>query len=256
VPSMVIYLWLAIRPEANLGFTISLGAIIAGAMVVASFFLPHLKPGAIHVTPTHAPGISYAESVKRLLRNRSYLVVLLVYFLVASSFAIQAIYSAPMLEDAGLNRKWIGPSQCIGVILEIILFRWQFKLLARLPLTVTILIGITAMVGRHLIFWLSDNVVLLVASHLLTGIVVVYHHIGVSVLINTIAPREIKSTAQTMLILCGSGLGPMLANFGVGWIAAATGQNLRFVFAFATFLALAGGIILVMNARRLNEAVK
>jgi len=256
VPSLIIYLWLALRPGANLSFTIFLGIGIAGSMIVASFWLPHLKPGAIHVTPTHAPGIGYVESVKRLLCNRSYLVVLVVYFLVASSFAIQAIYSAPMLEDAGLARKWIGPSQCIGVILEIILFNWQFKLLARLPLSATILVGIAAMFIRHLIFWLSDNVWLLVGSHVLTGVVVVYHHIGVSVLINTIAPREVKSTAQTLLILCGSGLGPMLANFGVGWIAAATGQNLRFVFAFATGLALLGGIIVALNARRLNEAVK
>lgn len=256
VPSLIIYLWLALRPEADLWFTVYLGIGIAGAMVVASFWLPHLKPGAIHVTPTHAPGIGYIESVKRLLCNRSFLVVLSVYFLVASSFAIQAIYSAPMLEDAGLERKWIGPSQCIGVILEIILFNWQIKLLARLPLSATILVGIAAMVGRHLIFWLSDNVFLLVASHLLTGVVIVYHHIGVSVLINTIAPREVKSTAQTLLILCGSGLGPMLANFGVGWITAATGQNLRMVFAFATALALTGGVILVINARKLNAAVK
>ncbi len=256
VPSLVIYVWLGMRPEASLGFTISLGACIAGSMVAASFWLPHLEPGAVHVSPGHEPGIGYIESVKRLLCNRSYLVVLVVYFLVASSFALQAIYSAPMLEDAGLARKWIGPSQCIGVILEIILFNWQVKLLARLPLSATILVGIAAMVGRHLIFWLSDNVGLLVVSHLLTGVVVVYHHIGVSVLINTIAPREVKSTAQTLLILCGSGLGPMLANFGVGWITAATGQNLRSVFAFATALALSGGIILILNARRLNAAVK
>jgi MFS family permease len=75
-------------------------------------------------------------------------------------------------------------------------------------------------------------------------------------LINTIAPRQVKSTAQTLLILCGSGLGPMLANFGVGWITASYGQNLRLVFAFAAVLAASGGIILMLNAKRLNAALK
>lgn len=256
VPSILIYGWIALHPGVELGFTIHLGIGIALAMAVASFWLPHLKPGAVHVSPAHEPGVGYIDSVKTLLRSHSYLIVLAVYSLVASSFAIQAIYSAPMLEDSGLDRRWIGPSQCIGVVLEIILFNWQSRLLARLPMSAGILIGIGAMVLRHAIFWLSDNLVLLVASHVLTGVVIVYHHIGVSVLVNAIAPKEVKSTAQTLVILCGSGLGPMLANFGVGWITATHGQNLRLVFAFATLLSVVGGIILLANVRRLNAGVQ
>jgi MFS family permease len=94
-----------------------------------------------------------------------------------------------------------------------------------------------------------------VGSHLLTGVVVVYHHIGISVLINAIAPREVRSTAQTLMVLVGSGLGPMLTNLGVGWIAAVTGQNLRAVFGFATVLAVLGGLLLILRAKKLNAAV-
>jgi len=256
VPSVLIYGWLALNPAHQLDFTIHLGIGVSAAMAIASFWLPHVEPGAIHVGPAHEPGLGYVESVRRLLANRSYVVVLVIYAVVASSFAIQAIYSAPLLEDAGLARKWIGPSQCIGVVLEIILFNWRFKLLERMPMPMTILIGVVAMIGRHMIFWLSDSVPLLVASHLLTGVVVVYHHIGVSVLVNAIAPREVKSTAQTLIILCGSGLGPMLANFGVGWITATRGQGLRPVFGFATTLAVIGGEILLINLRRLNVATR
>lgn len=255
LPSIVIYVWLLWRPGTDLVFTVHLGIGLAVVMAGVSFRLPHLPPGALHVGPAHAPGLTYLESVKRLLRNSGYVTAIAVYFLVASSFAIQGIYAGPLLEDAGLAREWIGPSQCIGVLVEIALFLWQGKLLSRLSIANTILVGIGAMVVRHLIYWLSDDLWLLVASHALTGVVIVYHHIGISILINAIAPREVRSTAQTLMILVGSGLGPMLTNLGVGWIAASTGQNLRMVFAFATGLAVLGGLLLIARAKKLNAAV-
>ena len=252
VPSGLIFLWHAWRPGASLSVTIFLGLALALAMVLAAARLPRLPPGALHVGPSHAPGITYFESVRRLLCNPSYVTALVVYFLVASSFGLQGIYAAPLLEDAGLPRRWIGPSQCLGVVVEIVLFRWQSRWLGRLSIAGTILVGIGALVVRHVIFWQSDNRWLLVASHLLTGIVIVYHHIGVSVLINTIAPREVRSTAQTLLLLFGSGVGPMFANGAVGWITATTGQDLRMVFAFATGLAVLGGLLLIARAKHLN----
>lgn len=255
LPSGVIYAWMALWPATGLVFTVHLGIVLAVAMVVVSCRLPHLPPGALHVGPEHAPGLTYLESVKRLLHNGGYMTALAVYFLIASSFGIQGIYASPLLEDAGLPRKWIGPSQCIGVFLEIALFLWQGKLLSRLSIAGTVLVGIGALIVRHLIFTFSDNLWLLVGSHLLTGIVVVYHHIGISVLINAIAPKEVRSTAQTLMILVGSGLGPMLTNLGIGGIAAATGQNLRAVFGFATALAVLGGLLLVIRAKKLNAAV-
>ena len=255
LPSGAIYAWLVLHPGTDLVFTVYLGIALAVAMVAVSFRLPHLPPGALHVGPLHAPGISYLESVKRLFRNGGYVTALAVYFLVASSFGIQGIYAAPLLEDAGLPRHWIGPSQCIGVFVEIILFRWQSTLLSRMSISGTVLVGIGAMIVRHLIFTFSDNLWLLVGSHALTGIVIVYHHIGISVLINAIAPREVRSTAQTLMILFGSGVGPMLANLAIGSITSATGQNLRMVFAFATGLAVLGGLLLIARAKRLNAAV-
>lgn len=254
IPSAVVYLWLVIHPGTNLVFTLYLGMGLAFLMMLIAMRLPHVPPGAIHVGPTHPPGLGYLASIKLLLRNRAYLTALIVYFLVASSFNIQAIYSSPALEDAGLAREWIGPSLCVGVVLEVILFRWQSKLLNRLSISGTIMVGVVAMVLRHLVFWLSDNLFLLIISHLLTGVVIVYHHIGMSILVNHLAGREVKSTAQTLLILLGSGVGPMLANGAVGWITAASGQNLRLVFAFAAGLALLGGILLAVQARKLNEA--
>lgn len=255
IPSLFIYVWLAAVPGNNLAFTLYFGTGLALAMAVVAFWLPHLPPGAVHVGPEHPAGFSYFASVRKLLANGGYVTALTVYFLVASSYNIQANYFSPLLEDVGLARKWIGPSQCVGVVVEVILFRWQTRLLSRLSISNTILIGVGAMIIRQLVLTFADAPWILIASHALTGVVIVYHHIGISVLINAIAPTQVRSTSQTMMILFGSGVGPLLANVAIGWISEATGQNLRMVFLFATCLATLGGLLLALRSKHLNSAI-
>lgn len=254
LPSAIVYFWLAANPEMDLTVTIHLGTGIAALMFFASFTLPHTPLGVTHTLETDEPGLTYTQAIIKLARNPAYLILLAVYFLVASSFAIQAIYSPALLEEEGMARKWIGPAQCIGVVLEVFLFEWQKKFLHRLTYAHTILVGCVCMLFRHLIFSFSDNMTWLILSHLFTGMVIVFHHIGASMLVNAIAPKEVRSTAQTLLVLFGSGLGPMFANFCVGLIAQGTDQNLRMIFLFAAGLSAVGTVILWLSVRKLNDA--
>lgn len=254
LPSGAIFYWLAMNPGTDLTFTVYFGVGIAAAMFVTSFFLPHTPLGVTHTLETDEPGLSYPQAIRKLAATPAYLILLVVYFLVASSFAIQAIYSPMLLEEEGLARKWIGPAQCIGVVLEVWLFQWQKKFLHRLTYAHTILVGAVFMLFRHLVFAFSDNMVLLILSHLFTGLVIVFHHIGASILVNAIAPKEVRSTAQTLLILFGSGLGPMFANYCVGQIARSTNDNLRMIFLFAAGLSAVGSVILLLSCRSLNSA--
>jgi len=254
LPSGILFYWLAVDPAMDLTITIHLGMAIAAIMFLVSFSLPHTPLGVTHTLETDEPGLTYGQGIRKLAANPAYLILLAVYFLVASSFAIQAIYSPALLEEQGLARKWIGPAQCIGVVLEVFLFQWQKKFFGRLSHAHAILIGAVCMLLRHLVFSFSDSLALLILSHLFTGMVIVFHHIGASILVNAIAPREVRSTAQTLLVLFGSGLGPMFANFCVGLIARETGQNLRMIFLFAAALSALGCAILCLSTRRLNHA--
>lgn len=258
IPSAIIFYFLATNPKLDLVYTVYLGMGIGVLMLGTSFFLPHTPSGTAHIVsdPETETGLTYFQAVRKLMTNKAYLIVLVVFFLVASSFSIQAIYSPLMLEQMGLERKWIGPAQCIGVVLEVFLFIWQRRFLHRLSYAGTILVGAVAMLLRHFIFAFSDSLTLMIVSHLLTGLVIVFHHIGASVLVNAIAPKEVRSTAQTLLVLFGSGLGPMTANLSVGFISEATNQNLRMVFLFAACLACLGTTILALSAGRLNRAAR
>ena len=251
LPSLPVFLWLAARPGADFEFVVWLSAGLCLAMMAVSFALPHTPPGATHKTEPGTTRLGYWAGLRLLLRNPSYLVVLGSFLLVSASFAIQAYYSPPRLEDLGMARAWIGPAQSIGVIWEILLFRWRSIIVNRLGYSGSVLIGCLALVARQLLFAYADNLWVLAASYLLVGTTVVLYHIGVSLLVEAIAGQEVKSTAQTLLVLCSSGVGPMFANVAVGRLAPGNHPDLSGVFLFAAALAALATLLILMRGRKL-----
>jgi MFS family permease len=186
----------------------------------------------------------YGPALKRLLTDFDYLALLVSMFLMSGAFTMVVFYSPPFLEKLGVARPWIGPIQAAGVIFEIMLFRWQPFLLRRFRITSLILVGIGALVVRHLCYAANDNLWLLSASYALVAVVVVFHHIGVSILANALAAAEVRATAQSLLAFCGMGLGPMFANALASGLTGHFNDDLRPVFlAGAVMAGLAGGVI-------------
>jgi MFS transporter, PPP family, 3-phenylpropionic acid transporter len=243
LPSLPIFIWLAVSADQSLRFTIHLGCGLAVVAAMGALRLPHTPPGAREPRPDGTPGLGYWPAARRLLGDADYRAILLSFFLVASSFAIYGYYSSPRLEDLGMARAWIGPVQCAGVVLEVFLFRWRTRLIGRGNYATPILTGCFALLLRQLLFAWCGNLWILAVSYLLVGVVVVFYHIGVSILVDRIASPEVRSTAQTLLVLCGSGLGPMFANWGVGWITRWFGPGLSPVFIFGAVLALLAGVV-------------
>jgi MFS family permease len=254
VPFLPIALWTAWRPQAGLDFTLYLGAGICLTMAAVAFTLPRTPPGACRADEGQDSPGHYLPALRRLFRDPDYVVLLVSMFLIAGSYALMLFYSPPFLEKLGLPRPWIGPVQAIGVILEIVLLRWQPAFLRRFDFTAIILTGCAALCVRHLLFTVSSNLWVLSLSYLLGGMLIVFFHMVVSVLVNAMASREVRATAQTMLALAGQGLGPMFANFVAGRIALASGGNLRPVFLFAAAMAGMAGLLIASRGRRLNRA--
>ena len=215
--------------------------------------LPHTPCGGPHKAPASG-GSRYGPALRRLLRDPNYGTLVLAYFCVAGSFSIMTFYSFPLLEDLGVPRAWLGPAQAIGVLFEWALFQWQAVLLRRWNYTVVILAGCAALFLRQLLYAGLDNVWILSVSYVLMGVAVVCSFTGTSLLVNAIAGPEVRATAQTLLVLCGSGLGPTVANWAAGRLSHHYGDSLRPVFLFAAVLAGVAGVLILLRGRRLNEA--
>ncbi len=244
LPFLPISLWTAWRPAAGLGFTLWLGAGLCVAMAAFAFCLPHTEPGARRGRAGAVAPRLYGPALKRLLRDGNYLALLISMFLMSGAFTMVLFYSPPFLEKLGVGRPWIGPIQAGGVVVEIALFRWQPFLLRRFRITSLILVGIGALVARHLLYAVSANLWLLSGSYALVAVVVVFHHIGVSILANALAAAEVRATAQSLLAFCGMGLGPMFANALASALTGHFHDDLRPVFLAGALMAgLAGGVI-------------
>jgi MFS family permease len=251
VPFLPISLWVAREPEGGFDFVLYLGMACCAAMAALSFLLPHTPPGA-WAKPSHVG--SYKKAVKRLLKDPNYLVLIASMFLVAGSFSLLMNYSPPLLEDVGVARPWIGPIQAIGVVFEILLFKLQPGLIRRWNFTAVIIAGCVALALRHLLFGFVTDAWVLSASYLLAGMVVVFYHTGVSVLVNTMATVEVRATAQTLLLLAGQGLGPLFANAVTVRLTASYGKDMRPIFLFASALAVLAATLIALRKKALNTA--
>lgn len=259
LPSVPIYLWLAHiqgrsgSHTSDLNVVLWLGIAATLSMLILTFFLPHTPPSGKGAAG-HPNRPAYWPAVKKLISDGSYLTILASFFLIAGSFSLFFFYSPTYLQDLGVHRSWIGPIQCIGVAFEIFLFRRQPGFVRRWSYRVSILFGCLCLVARHLIFAYSTNLWLLCGSYLLTGMVIVFYHTGVSVLVNSMARPEVRATAQTMLVFFGSGMGPMFANWSAGWLATKAGQSVRPVFLFAAALAGCASLLILWRGSRLEPA--
>ncbi len=267
VPFLPISIWLAHRSNSDLSFVLDLGMACSVVMMVVSFWLPHTPPGApIRHGRFARPAdrgdasafhrSSYGRAIRALMTDRNYLLLLVSMFLMAGSFSLLTYYSPPLLEEVGVPRPWIGPVQAVGVVFEIILFQWQPALLRRWNYAAVILAGCLALTIRHALCGTISNAWVVSGSYLFAGVVIVFYNQGVSILVNSMAAVQVRATAQTLLLLCGQGMGPLFANAVTGRLAPWTQTSLRPVFLFAATLAGLAACLIAFRVRRLNQAAR
>jgi hypothetical protein len=217
--------------------------------------LPHTPPGARRHSASDSPWSSpYGSALRQLLSDPDYLTLLAAHFCVAASFSILTFYSFPLLEQLGMARHWLGPAQALGLVFEWALFLGQAALLRRWNYTGVILAGCAALLLRHVLYAAVDDLWILSLSYVLVGPVVAFNFVGTSLLVNAIAGSQVRATAQTLLVLFGSGLGPTLANWAAGRIALRFQNSLRPVFVLAALLAGVAMALIALRGRQLNHA--
>ncbi len=255
VPSLPIYLWLAWKPEAELGFILYIGMTAAAAMTIVTLVLPRTavadrpEPGEKH--GKQAP--HYWDDIRVLMRNGNYVAILIAFFLISGSFSLLTYYSPPYMASLGLAREWIGPIQCIGVILEIIVFPFLRVLLVRWGYRRCLVFGSLCLVVRHLLFAHSSSLWVLSLSYVFAGLLVVFFHIGASIMVNELASNRVRASAQTLLVLAGSGLGPLVTNAAVGLLIGDNDAALHRVFWFAAILAMLAAIVIFVRGERFDS---
>jgi nucleoside transporter len=234
---------LAKSPEgvAMRGDTLLLAGIFSLVMGVLSFALPKTPPQKEGAKPW-----AFLEALK-MFKDKSFAVFAAICFVVATELWFYYILTAPFLTSAviGLSQKYVPAVMAIAQVAEIFVMAFLLsRALRKYGMRKTLTLGILAWPIRYLIFVIGAPVWLVIASLALHGFCYVFFFTAVYIYVDTIAPKDIRHSAQGLIAMIILGIGSYLGSLFVGWIqtifttttVSAAGEAVRTVNWRGTFL--------------------
>jgi MFS family permease len=119
----------------------------------------------------------------------------------------------------GLSDAWLGPVMSIGQIAEILVLLLLPLALSRLGFTLTIAIGIAAWAVRYAAFAYGRPLWLVVTSQSLHGFGFGFFFVGCMIYSDRVAPKDIRASAQSLLIFVTFGVGMLISSLFAGKVA-------------------------------------
>ena len=148
----------------------------------------------------------------RLLRRRSFLVLVLASLPIAVIHQIYFMQTGPFFGDVlGLGASQIGPAMTIGQFAEIAVMLLTGWLLARLGFRWVIVLGALAYFARYLIFATVESVPVVIASQAIHGLCYACFFAAAFIYVDRIAPPDIRHSAQTVFGILFLRIGPVLS---------------------------------------------
>lgn len=232
--------------------------IIAGIMSLLmglfSFFLPHTPPAKEAPDP-----LAFREALV-LLRDKSYLTFFIIAFIVATELRLYYVLTFPFLQQVGptvgITSSNLPAWMTVAQIAEI--FVMTFLLPYALPrwgIRLTMLIGILAWPLRYIVFALTwplyqtapVMVWFSIASLALHGFCYVFFFVVAFIYTDTVAPRDIRASAQSLINFAVLGLGLLVGGLFAGWLKdvfTSAGQtNYLGVFTVPAAITILAGVI-------------
>lgn len=199
---------------ARLADALRFSALISWGYAAYCLLLPHTPPKKEGVEP-----LAVAKAFG-LLRERSFLVLVIASLPIAIVHQIYFIQTPPFLSHLGLLDSQIGPAMTIGQFSEILMMVVLGGMLARFGFRTVITLGALAYFVRYFIWSTSLPVPVLVASQILHGVCYAGFFAGAYIYTDRIAPDDIRHSAQTVFGILILGGGPVLGGILSGWLQA------------------------------------
>lgn len=232
-------------------FALAGGISILAAL--ACLTLPHTPPAKEATDP-----LAFTKAFS-LLRDPNYRIFFIIALIVATELPLYYVLTFPFLQSAGsvvgITAESLPSWMTIAQIAEI--FTIAFMLPAVLPIwgvRRTMLLGIFAWPARYAIFALAWafhqtapwTVWLAVASLALHGFCYVFFFVVAFIYTDTVAPRDVRSSAQALINVAVLGVGMLIGGFFAGWLKDTFTQNgvtnYTLVFLVPTVITIVAGL--------------
>ena len=199
-------------------FYLAIGA--SALMGLYSFTLPNTPPPA-KGTPFSAKQAIGLDAMS-LLKDRSFFVFMIGSFLICIPLAFYYQMAARFITDAGMENP--AARMTLGQMSEVLFMLALPIFLKKFGIKTTLLVGMIAWVARYAMFSFGadDGVVwMMIGGILLHGICYDFFFVTGQIYTDKIAPPEIRSQAQGMLVFFTLGFGMFIGALVAGQIEAA-----------------------------------
>lgn len=181
---------------------LKLAGLLSLVMGVFCFFLPH--------TPPQGAGGDVLPFLKAfdMLNNSNFSIFLIISFVVTTQVWFYFLGTAPYLQDIGVKTKNIPAVMSIAQIAQAVVTFFALGFcLDQLGFQWTLAIGVLCWLVMYIIYAIKKPKIMVIFSMSLHGIAYVLFVIGGQIYVNSIAPEEIKSSAQALLFVVTMGFG-------------------------------------------------
>ena len=238
LPSIPLFWIYSTMDSVPTGNCLYLAAGISITNALLCFFLPHTKIEKTKLSVVSEKEAEYKNCLFKLLRDKNFIFLMISLFFASASFAVLAFFSTPYLEELGISRAMAGPIQSIGVIAEVILMPLLPLFFSKFGYVRGLVFGLLCLFARHVTSYFFESGILFSWLYVLVGLMVIYYYTVASMALDRLAHSVVRSSAQTFMVMLGSGLGPMCANLAAGIIVDNSETNsLRPIFGFGSVLA-------------------
>ncbi len=243
-------------PIAYAGDTLLLAGIFSIIMGIHTFFLPHTPPKKEAEKPW-----AFLEAIK-MMKDRHFAVFVTIAFVVATELMFYYNLTAPFLtsEKIGLSDAAVPGVMVIAQVAEILVMVALLPyLIGRIGIRNILIIGVLAWPVRYIIFAIGKPVWLVIASLSLHGFCFVFFFVAAFIYTDMVAPRDIRHSAQSLIMVVTYGLGNLLGSLFAGgvldYFTTEAGSNWTAVFLVPCLLTVLCALAFLLFFRPKKEPV-
>jgi len=197
------------------GDLIFLAGVFSVIMGLTAFSLPHTPPKKESTSPW-----AFVEAFK-MMKDKNFLVFIIISFIVATELMFYYQLTSPFLESTriGLSPQSVPAVMTIAQIAEIFVMALLLPIfIKKYGIRNVLVIGVLAWPIRYIIFAIGTPSWLVIASLALHGLCFVFFFTAAFIYVDTIAPPDIRHSAQSLITFATYGIGNYVGAFFAGWV--------------------------------------
>ena len=214
--------WRRVKGTGDGSDCLLLGAGLSLVMAAACLLLPKTPPQG---SGDLQPFIDWLQSIST---NVDFLTFLIVSFLVTAQLQFYYLGTARFLEDIGVQSKNVPAVMAIAQVAQALATWYLLGLLLKRGFNPTLVAGIGCWLLMYLAYSATRPRWFVVTSQALHGCAYVFFIIGGQIYVNSVAPLNVQSTAQSLLFAVTMGFGLFVGTQFTGVVMDALRQEGKF----------------------------